>query len=273
MYKIIYKLIIINLIIFSISFSKDFTEKNLEMESYKAVSWMQNSSEYKLLCNQAFNIAKENLNKIKSENKGKMAVVVDLDETMLDNSPYAAWRIYTGNGFSSDTWSEWVAAKEAKAIPGAVEFSKYVKELGMNIIYISNRSESELKDTMLNMKKLGFAQVDKNHIFLKTTTSDKTARREYIEKLGYDIVMLIGDQLSDFSNIFYNASNKTRNSLVIENKNKFGNNWIVIPNPSYGDFESIGITNEFYVKITGETTSNYEKSKLRESSLNIWDGE
>ncbi|BDU51386.1 5'-nucleotidase, lipoprotein e(P4) family [Haliovirga abyssi] len=270
------KLISILFIAFTVFINaEDFTEKNFENESVVAVNWVQTSGEYKALAYQAFNVAKESFLEIKKSYKGgkKLAVVVDLDETMIDNSAYAAWRILKGKGFSSSTWDEWVNSKDAKATSGAVEFSKFVNSHGGEMFYISNRSENELKDTMKNLKKLHFSKVNKDHILLKEKSSDKTKRRTEVIDNGYDIVMYVGDQLTDFSNEIYGRSNDYRNSFVDKNEYKFGKNWISIPNPTYGDFEGKGISFEYYTKMIGTATSEKEKSEMRLSRLKIWDGE
>ncbi len=270
------KLISILLLTFSLLMNaEDFTEKSLENEAVMAVNWFQTSGEYKALSYQAFNTAKESFLKIRTNYIGenKLAVVVDLDETMVDNSPYAAWRILEGKSFSGTTWDERLDARDAKAIAGAIEFSKFINSNGGEMFYVSNRTTGKLKETMKNLKSLGFSKVNKDHIYLKETTSDKTKRREEIKSRGYEIAMLVGDQLTDFSNEVYHRSNDYRNDFADSNNMKFGKNWIVIPNPTYGDYEGSGVNLEYYTKMTGAASSEKEKSDMRLSRLKIWDGE
>ncbi len=124
------------------------------------MDWVQQSGEYRALAYQAFNVAKMSFDHFKSQakqdnSKEKLAVVVDLDETMINNSAYAAWQIKHGQGYSSKTWGKWEQAAKAKAIPGAIEFSKYIDSHGGTVFYVSNRSETNLKETIKNLKKLG----------------------------------------------------------------------------------------------------------------------
>lgn len=86
----------------------------------------------------------------------KKAVVVDLDETMLDNSAYSAWQVKANKPFDSKTWAQWTAARQAMAVPGAVEFANYVNTHGGTMFYVSNRKTSEYAATLDNMNRLGF---------------------------------------------------------------------------------------------------------------------
>jgi 5'-nucleotidase (lipoprotein e(P4) family) len=123
-----------------------------------ATLWFQNSPELEALYYQGFNIAKERVLEYSSEKGLKpMAIVVDLDETMINNSPFQGKMIESGKSFTSDFWNEWSELASAQAMPGAMEFTHFCDSLGVEIIYISNRSVSELEWTMKNLEKLDFA--------------------------------------------------------------------------------------------------------------------
>ena len=111
-----------------------------------ATLWFQNSAEAKSLFYQGFNIAKERVLEFKDEPSEKpKAVVVDLDETMIDNSLFQGKMIETGKAFSSDFWSEWCALEMAGALPGAVDFTHFCDSVGVEVIYLSNRTVDELE--------------------------------------------------------------------------------------------------------------------------------
>lgn len=210
-----------------------------------SVSWFQLSPEFKACCYQAFNFAEialiENLKEL-APNK-KAAVVFDLDETLMDNSKYEAGLIIDNKTWGQKTWTNWVKSEKTEAIPGAIDFVKFVLSNNTEVFYISNRLDSaELEPTIKNLEKLGFPTVDKSHFYFKTTTSDKKTRRDSIINNNYEIVLLVGDNLSDFADLFSKnlRNNDNFNTLLynLENSKKlFGKKFIIIPNPMYGDWE------------------------------------
>lgn len=211
--------------------------------SVQSVLWQQQSAEYKALCYQAFNVAKMQLNQtlqqITMDNR-PMAIITDIDETVLDNSPYNAMMIREDKAYTKQDWINWGLLKNAKAVPGALEFFNYASSKGIEIFYISNRYAIQNKETQENLKTLGFPNVDDQHTLLKTTTSGKEERRNSVAK-SHKIVMLLGDNLSDFDDVFDNQPTAKRNQLAEELNHKFGTEFIVLPNPMYGDWETKGI--------------------------------
>lgn len=240
----------------------------LENQALLAVDWVQQSGEYQALAYQAFNAARLSFNnlKISPENiHKKLAVVVDLDETMIDNSAYAAWRIKHDQGYSSKTWHQWEKAGKAVAVPGAVAFANYVNSHGGTMFYVSNRTHASHSETAKNLEALGFSGVNDKTVLLKTTTSDKQARRDTITKEGYKIVMLAGDNLDDFDSAVIHQSNKERREHVAADHAKYGLTYIVLPNPTYGGWES-GMA-QGYFKL-----NNAGKNQVRHDALKSWDG-
>ncbi|MFP4555521.1 MAG: 5'-nucleotidase, lipoprotein e(P4) family [Bacteroidales bacterium] len=211
---------------------------NLEQEhQVMSTIWFQNSPEAKSLYYQGFNIAKERVLEFKSETSEKpQAVVVDLDETMINNSPFQGKMIETGKGFSPEFWNEWSAQEKATALPGAREFTHFCDSVGIQIIYLSNRMVTELEWTMNNLKDLDFAYVEPDNFLLKDTISGKEARREVVSE-DYDIILLLGDNLNDFSEVFENRGDDWGASIVDEYREEFGRRFIVFPNPMYGEWE------------------------------------
>jgi 5'-nucleotidase (lipoprotein e(P4) family) len=118
------------------------------------VLWQQQSAEYRALCYQAFNIALLRLNAIpkKKFRKEKLAIITDLDETIIDNSYQEAQLIKDGKAFTSKGWKEWTGKSAATAVPGAVEFLQAAKQKGVSIFYISNRDTGDIASTLLNLQ-------------------------------------------------------------------------------------------------------------------------
>lgn len=241
-------------------------ERQLQEQAVLGLNWVQQSGEYKALAYQAFNMAKMSFDQAKVEKGKKKAVVVDLDETMMDNSAYAGWQIQTGTSFNGDDWTRWVNARETAAIPGAVEFNNYVNTHNGKVFYVSNRKDAtEKAATLDDLKKLGFIGASDEVLYLKKDKSNKSPRFAEIEKLGYDIVLYIGDNLNDFGDATYRKSNEERQEFVKQNSNHFGKKFIMLPNPNYGDWEA-GLAKDYY-------KNNYQgRVEIRHNAIKAWNG-
>ncbi|MCK0131678.1 5'-nucleotidase, lipoprotein e(P4) family [Flavobacteriaceae bacterium F08102] len=211
--------------------------------SVGAVLWQQSSAEYRALCYQAFNLAKLQLDKALKDwehvNKPK-AIITDIDETVLDNSPYSGKQIVLNEEFTEARWTNWVERKEAKSVPGALDFLTYANQRGVAIFYISNRSVSHTDATLANMKALGFPNADKAHLLLMDKSSGKEMRRAKVQA-SHQILLLLGDNLSDFDDVFENSGTESRHKSADQLQLAFGTKFIVLPNPMYGDWEINGI--------------------------------
>ena len=211
-----------------------------EDSKLSAVLWQQTSAEYEALCYQAFNAAAYRLrsgeiDKEESSSK-RMAIIMDLDETVLNNSPYNGWLIHNNKTYSKESWTEWSNLAQAGFVPGAIEFIDMATNQGFRVIFISNRSIEELEGTILNLEKAGIS-VKRSDVLLKTNTSSKIARRKQV-LANYNIYMLIGDNLADFSDSFAEElSIYQRKELIEKFKKKFGKKFIILPNVMYGDWE------------------------------------
>jgi len=214
--------------------NKETNKITLENEaSLMAVLWCQASAEYRALAYQAYNIARLRLDEELQINRNqKRAVIVDIDETVLDNSRYNAKEI-TDKQVYPDDFYKWIDMAKAEAIPGAKEFLDYAVSKSCDVFYISNRRIRCLDGTLRNLKKLGFPQADKNHVLLKGDVSSKEGRRQEVAKTHY-IVLLIGDNLIDFSEVFDIKSVEGRLASVEKYKDNFGKKFIVLPNPMHG---------------------------------------
>lgn len=213
------------------------TQSSVNTEALKSVLYMQTAAEYRALCYQTFNFGKVRLDSyLKRMNMSeKYAIVVDIDETVLDNSPHAAQSLIDGTNYPIG-WSEWITKAEAKPIPGALEFLNYADEKGIDVFYISNRKEELKEATIVNLLEVGFPNVSDETVMLRTTTSGKEPRREVVSET-HEIIMLFGDNLTDFLPVFEKKSIDDRFGLVDKYENEFGAKFFVLPNPSYGDWE------------------------------------
>ena len=222
----------------SISLNAQVTDHKPAQYNVSGILWQQQSGEYKALCYQAFNLARLRLEEILRTNKDSMplAVITDVDETVLDNSPGAAKDILNGRTYGDSTWKLWVEYAQAKAIPGAVEFFNYAAQHGVQCFYITNRKEAEKAATMKNLQLQGFPQVDTMHMMMKGPSSDKEPRRQEVTK-KYNVVLLLGDNLNDFDDLFYDKPATERNANVDKAQSFFGSKYIVLPNATYGDWE------------------------------------
>ena len=229
--------------------------------SLNAVLWQQRSGEYRALCYQAFAIAKMKLTeKMALHRKDEMplAIVTDIDETVLDNSPQQASDILHHRTYTEANWKDWTSRAEAAALPGAVAFFQYADKMGIQCFYVSNRRPEERSATIKNLIIAGFPQADSVHVLLKDTSSDKEYRRLQI-KQHYNIALLVGDNLNDFDKMFYQQPSYTRCNLVRDNSDLFGDVFIILPNAMYGDWES-AIWN-------GKKISSQESDKAKHEAL------
>lgn len=206
--------------------------------STMAVLYQQTAAEYRALCYQAFNIATlrvDESTKIMGGMKRK-AIVVDVDETMLDNSPYEAKCVLENFGYP-EGWEEWMNSSSAQPVPGALDFLRYAKSKNIDIYYITNRKEKYRAQTLRNLQQLSFPDATDDHLFLKAESSSKKTRRARVSA-SHLIVMLIGDNLNDFSEVFEKKRMEDRFKLTDDFKQEFGKKFIVLPNAMYGEWES-----------------------------------
>jgi len=204
----------------------------------QAVLWQQTSAEYTALCHQAFNAAKTELSytlDFRTLEKPPI-IIMDLDETVLDNSPYNGYLSLNGKEFTEDSWKDWTQLAQAKAVPGALEFIKFASSSNVPIYYISNRSHEDLQVTIRNMNDIGIP-VSEDRVFLKQEGYSKSSFRDGLRN-QYEIILLIGDNLADFEEVFERQlSISERKGIADGMKESFGRKFIVLPNILYGDWQ------------------------------------
>lgn len=231
-----------------------------------AILWTQTSGEMRALAYQAFNLARMVLDRdlrLRHRNRLRPAIIVDVDETILDNSRYQATLLKNRQNYSNQSFTDWVNRAEATALPGAVEFLRYATSRGVRVFYITNRREEDKNGTAANLKKLGFPEVNDQSLLVRTDpkSSSKEPRRQSVEK-QHRIVLLMGDNLNDFAEIFEQSKTvPNRFAATEKNKDKFGVTFIILPNSMYGDWESA--IYDYNFALTGEEKSSKRKAYLK----------
>jgi 5'-nucleotidase (lipoprotein e(P4) family) len=222
-------------------------------EGLNATAWVQTAAEAKIAARQAYFLAAHQLDEgLKDPNwsaaveqslpfsKLPPAIILDLDETVLDNSFYQARLVRADAPYSSQSWGKWVAQADAQAIPGAAAFLKYANDKGVQIYYITNRSQGEEAATRENLRRLGLPiQGPADHVLTTGEqpdwTSDKTSRRRFVAQTNR-VVLLVGDDLNDFVPA-KPMSLQQRLDLLEKYSSLWGERWILLSNPLYGSWE------------------------------------
>jgi len=199
--------------------------------------YQQKAAEYRALCLQAYNIAALRISQYSVISPKPKAIVTDIDETILDNSPYAVHRGLQGKDYDVNTWYEWTSRAEADTMPGAAMLLNFARSKGIEIFYITNRDQREREATIKNLQRFHLPNADTNHVIMRQGTSSKEARRQKVLQT-HEIVLLMGDNLADFSSLFDKKTVDERKTNTDISAGDFGSRFIVFPNPDYGDWES-----------------------------------
>jgi acid phosphatase len=228
-------------------------EANTQLETVYATLWVRTAGEYEAICLQTYALAAQKAKLLaersKSSAEGKPpAVVLDLDETVMDTSNFQAELIRTGRKFSDEDFHIWIDKhpEQTKLVPGAKEFIESAESMGLTVFYISNRFDRVRAATIETCRLLGLnIEGIEGRLFLRTDVSDKTARRDKIRQT-HEILMLLGDNLADLSGEFAPAGLakdadpvEARRAAVARSRSKLGETWFVLPNPIYGDWTKL----------------------------------
>lgn len=207
----------------------------------ESIRWVRASAEHRALFMQVFRQAADHVRAAaQGRPPGTWAVILDADETVLDNSTYQMRRALQGLAFTPESWNEWVREQRATALPGAGEFLALVRELGGRIAIVTNRDDSVCPETERNLAALGLTvdmvlcridgQSDKNPRF--QAVQDGTAA----PGIGpLDVVAWIGDNIQDFPSLTQQARD-TPDAL-----SSFGRTYFLLPNPMYGSWERLPV--------------------------------
>jgi len=236
-----------------------------------AILYQQRSGEYRALAYQAYNIArlrldqdldKKNVKRLpKTERKRPRAIVVDIDETVLNNSASNAYEAKYNIPFNYPDWYAWGEKREAKAVPGAVDFLNYAVSKGVKIFYISNRDDVQGQATIDNLRKVVFNDVSADNVWLRVNKVSTKEPRRLAVAAKYRIVMLMGDNLDDFSGVFENKPTAERFAEVDKARDLFGKRFIALPNAMYGTWE-----NAIY---NYQHPSEAQKAQMRVNTLEL----
>jgi acid phosphatase len=231
---------------------------NPQQRGLDANLWMQTAGEYRACCLQTYRQAWERLQqKVKkaAPAKGKpLAVIMDLDETVLDNSGFQTSLSRDSVDYSDSLWDEWEKDHfdEVRLVPGAREFIEKAEGAGVAVVYLSNRAEKNRAGTIAALEhvKLDTRKIE-NRLLLAGSTSDKTERRNQVRK-RYEVLMLFGDNLRDFDEKPFKAKKvgeydvsgqneaiAERLKQVDEQRSHWGDDWIILPNPVYGEWTKL----------------------------------
>lgn len=225
-----------------------------------ATTWQQSSAELTALSYQAYNLARLQLeSEMRKRHAMPLAIIVDVDETVLDNSPYQVKNMELKRLYNGDNWREWVELAKADAVAGAAEFLNFAASKGVKTFYVTNRNILTFEATFKNLKEKGFP-ISREQLMPKNENNNSKEKRRLEVLKKYYVTMYIGDALGDFHKDFEGRQFSERRSVVEKYKNDFGRKFIVLPNAMYGEWlESIYNYNH---KLTED-----EKSKLRQSVL------
>ena len=219
-------------------------------EDLNSVLWVQTSAEFWALTSTTYNSAQVVLEQAKSQKSWSAAleqnpgyenlppaVILDLDETVLDNSRAQGQSVLDRTGYLQDRWNAWVHTVAAEAIPGAQSFIDVAQKNGVKVFFVTNRSLAEQEDTLKNLAALGITASDETVLCLGENgwTSDKTARRAEIAK-SYRVLLLVGDDMNDFVSTV-KLTPTQRVALAKTHADRWGKSWILLPNTMYGSWE------------------------------------
>ena len=227
-------------------------------ENLNATLWTQTAVEHDAICLQAFRQARESLDRALKDKRWTAAleqtgnyrklppaVVLDIDETVVDNSGMEARAALADSDFTTELWDQWVSESAAGALPGAVEFTQYARSRGVTVFFITNRDAKHEEATRKNLARLGFpldpAKGGPADTLLTRGerpewTSDKGTRRAEVAS-RYRILLLLGDDFGDFvSNV--RVPVEQRRAIYQRERERWGRQWIVLPNPMYGSWEA-----------------------------------
>jgi len=216
--------------------------------------YMQTAAEYRACCLTVFESAKRRLDAIDAGKLKNAAVVLDLDETVLDNQAFESYLHRQSLEYTDDRWFVYESQfpGETRLVPGAKAFIDHAKQLGVTPVFISNRNVKYAEATAKAMRDLGIdPEPVADRLWLKDKLSDKTDRREAVAK-KFRVVMWVGDNLRDFAEQDFLAGKgdpaqaiAARNAAVDRAGPHWGDDWFVLPNPAYGEWDKLIATDPY----------------------------
>ena len=204
-----------------------------------AIHWYRTSAEQRALYLQAYGAATAHVREAAEHHAGEAwGVILDADETVLDNSTYQLRRARLGLGYSPESWNEWVREEAAPALPGAADFIREVHRLGGRVAIVTNRDEVVCGETRSNLAAVG---VEADVVLCRQPgPSGKEGRFRAVQEgttpAGLPplrVVAWVGDNIQDFPGGTQALRDGPADGLA-----EVGRHWFVLPNPMYGSWES-----------------------------------
>jgi len=205
----------------------------------ESIRWARDSAEHRALLLQVYRAATAHVEReAAARAPGTWAVVLDADETVIDNSLYELERVEKKIPFGSDGWREWTARRAATPLPGAAAFLDRVRALGGKIVIVTNRSAGECPDTeaVFQAHRLAYDAMlctpeagprDKNPRFEAVARGTTAAGLPPLE-----VVAFVGDNIQDFPGLSQALRKESDEAFA-----PFGVRFFVLPNPMYGSWE------------------------------------
>lgn len=237
-----------------------------------AVAWKQTAAEYRALYYQGFNIARLRLDAALSTHKKDdkpLAIITDMDDTILLANNYWGHLISKDKDFFDDPiWDEWIPKNKMIPSPGSLEFLNYAQSKGVQVFYVTSREQGEKTyEYALNHLKInGFPYADTEHLTVLRDSSNKEKPQSVIAA-KHNVVLMLGDNLNDFKRKYYVKNIDQRIQLMEEDKDLFGDKFILFPNPTDGHWLA-AIFGDSEPEATDENRAIFKKA----ATLERWDG-
>jgi len=206
----------------------------------EAVRWSSDSAEHRALFLEVYRAATAHVEReAAGRAPGSWAVILDADETTIDNSVYQIERARAGRPFDAASWRAWCARREAVPLPGAAAFLARVRALGGKIAIVTNRTADECPDTEAVFRAHGLAY-DAMLCRPAAGPSDKNPRFEAVARgttsaglPPLDVVAFVGDNILDFPGQSQEIRKRGDDAFA-----PFGVRFFLLPNPMYGSWET-----------------------------------
>lgn len=204
-----------------------------------AVAWKQTAAEFGALCHQAYNLARLRVDQAlaaRGPGDKPLAVITDVDDTVVHAGSYWGYLINEGREFFDDTvWDRWLPENRITAVPGALEFFRHCRGAGVEVFYVTNRDQGErtFEYALAQLDFLGFPYADADHLTVYRDTSDKTPTKRAVERT-HELVLMLGDNLNDYKRDYYVADVDERYALMERDRADYGDRFILLPNPTDG---------------------------------------
>lgn len=236
-------------------------------DNLNAIAWARTSVEHDLIYREVYRnatdrlaqaLADRNWDALPHEERTgtvrglKPAIILDIDETVLDNNPYAVRRLRAGKSYDRESWRQWCEEHAARPLPGALEFTRYAASRGVTVFYVTNREQALTEVTTTNLREQGFPLAANEEVVLglgmsvpgcEAVGNDKGCRRRLIAQ-RYRVLMQFGDQLGDFVDARANTLAGHR-AAAEPYLGWVGERWYVLPNPTYGAWEAVLFDNDW----------------------------